>query len=93
MVGGTIGAESIRRRGTISGVYLGDVIGKDNVSMIKKLANVIVGILMSQNGQFVKVHIVNINPKAVATFFINKNYLCCATLMTSPRATPGRYGL
>ena len=69
MVGGTIGAESIRRRGTISGVYLGDVIGKDNVSMIKKLANVIVGILMSQNVQLVKVNTVNNNLKVVATFY------------------------
>ena len=31
---------------------------------------------MSQNFQFVEVDIVNINHKAVATFFININYLC-----------------
>ena len=36
------------------------------------VANVIVDILLSQNFQFIKVNIVNINPMAVATFFINK---------------------
>ena len=41
------------------------------------VANAIVGILMSQNFQFIKVNIVNINPKAaVTTFFINMNYMC-----------------
>ena len=32
------------------------------------VANVIVGILMSQNFQLMKVNIANIDPKAVATF-------------------------
>ena len=36
------------------------------------VANVIVGILMSQNFQLMKVNRVNITHKAVATFFIVK---------------------
>ena len=42
---------------------------------------------MSQNFLFMKVNIVNINPKAVATFLLTKNI--CAIPMTSPRAAPG----
>ena len=42
----------------------------------KKGENVIVDILMSQDWQFMKVYTVYKNPKAVATFFINKNVLC-----------------
>ena len=34
----------------------------------KMVANIIVSIIMSQNFQFVKVNIVNLKPKAVATF-------------------------
>ena len=33
------------------------------------VSNVILGILMSQNFQFMKINIVNINPKAVAIIF------------------------
>ena len=40
------------------------------------VANVIVVILMIQNFQFIKFNVVNINPKAVATFFITKKYMC-----------------
>ena len=40
------------------------------------VANDIMGILMSQKLQFMKVNVDNINPKVVATFFMNKNYLC-----------------
>ena len=39
---------------------------------------------MSQNVQFMKVNIVNINPNAVATFLLTQ--IICATPMTSPRA-------
>ena len=42
---------------------------------LKRVANVFVGILMSQNFQFIKVYTKYINPYAVATFFINNNYL------------------
>ena len=35
----------------------------------KKLANVIVGILIRQNFQFMKVNTVNLNTKSVANFF------------------------
>ena len=37
------------------------------------ILNVIMGILMRRNFQFMKVNNVNINPKAVFTFVINKN--------------------
>ena len=54
--------------------------------LIKKVANVFEGILMSQNLQFMKINIVNINPKAVANFF---RKIICATHM-SPRAAPAK---
>ena len=44
---------------------------------------------MSQDFPFMKFYIVNINPEAVATFFINKNM--CATPLTSPRAADSDY--
>ena len=50
------------------------------------VATVIVGILMSQNFQFMKVNIVSINPKAVANLFISTKIIC-ATPMTSHIAT------
>ena len=43
--------------------------------LLKKVANVIVGILMSQKFQFMKTYILNTNRKAVATCFILKNYM------------------
>ena len=45
--------------------------------LIKNVANVIEFILMSQNFQFMKISIVNINRKEVATFFVTKSI--CAT--------------
>ena len=46
------------------------------------VTNVIVGICMRQNFQFMKVDILNINRKAVTTFLIKKTI--CDTPMTSP---------
>ena len=51
------------------------------------VANIIVGVLMSQNLQFVKVNIDNINSKAVATFYLLTKIIC-VTPMTSPRVAP-----
>ena len=51
------------------------------------VANVIVGILMSQNFQFMKLNIFNINHKAVATFSKKQNNIC-ATPVKLYRAAP-----
>ena len=50
---------------------------------------IIVGILISQNFQFTKVNIVNINPKTVATFLLTKSIF--ATPMMSPRVASATY--
>ena len=50
------------------------------------VANVIMSILMIQNFKFMKV---NINPKAVNTFFINQKYL----LYYKIKATPASYNV
>ena len=55
--------------------------------LIKKVENVILGIFMSQNFQFMKANVVKINPIAVDTVFINKNYLCYSYV--APRAATG----
>ena len=47
------------------------------IFLIKKIANIIFGILTSQNFQFIKVNIDNTKPKVVFSFFINK--FICAT--------------
>ena len=52
-----------------------------NLFLIKKEVNIIVVILMSQNLQFMKVNIVNINSKAVATFLLTK--VSCAIQINS----------
>ena len=50
------------------GVALDDVIGVVQIIYVKKIvANVVVDTIMSQNFQFMKVKIVYINPKVVAT--------------------------
>jgi len=50
------------------------------------VAHNILGILMSQNFQFMKVNIVNINPKAVAFFLLTN--IICATPMKSLKTVP-----
>ena len=45
--------------------------------------------MKSRNFQYIKVNIVNINPKAVATFLLTN--IIFPTSMTSPRAAPGLF--
>ena len=61
----------------MTGAALGDVIGVAQIIfVIKKSSKCHWGILMSQNFQFMNFNIISINPKAAATIYINKKYLC-----------------